>query len=353
MRSVVALALALLLSTAAAAQTHPEPMPASSASTAVLLDTVTVSGVQPGPGLWKVTKGSHVMWVLGTLSTLPEGMQFRSQEVEQAIAGSQLVLKSPSVSIKPNVGFFGKLFLLPALINVKNDPQDRPLQSVVPPADYARWLVVKARYIGSDRSIERQRPIFAALTLYRKTLKKIGLKESGVVADDVAALAARHNVPVQSVKYRAELEDPRGAIKIFKASTLDDVQCFSQTVRNIDTRLDSLTGRANAWAVGDIAELRKLIEADRIDLCLNAVTESGFTEKLGLGDLVGKMQETWLAAVQASMATNAQTFALLPMEDVLSAKGMLAKLQARGYTVTAPDADDDDAPAAAASSPRK
>jgi len=31
---------------------------------------------------------------------------------------------------------------------------------------------------------------------------------------------------------------------------------------------------------------------------------------------------------------------LLPMEEVLSPKGLLAKLKARGYTVTAPDEDD-------------
>jgi hypothetical protein len=38
---------------------------------------VVVSGAQPGPGLWKVAKGDHVMWVLGTQSPLPKHMQWR------------------------------------------------------------------------------------------------------------------------------------------------------------------------------------------------------------------------------------------------------------------------------------
>ena len=35
---------------------------------------VVVSGEQPGPGLWRVEKDGHVMWVLGTQSPLPEHM---------------------------------------------------------------------------------------------------------------------------------------------------------------------------------------------------------------------------------------------------------------------------------------
>ena len=38
------------------------------------LDTMVVSGVQPGPGLWKVRKGEHTLWILGTVSPLPRRM---------------------------------------------------------------------------------------------------------------------------------------------------------------------------------------------------------------------------------------------------------------------------------------
>jgi hypothetical protein len=69
------------------AQSASAPAPASSASSRVAdLPMVVVSGVQPGPGLWKVSKGDHVMWVLGTLSPLPRDMQWQAQEVEQVIA---------------------------------------------------------------------------------------------------------------------------------------------------------------------------------------------------------------------------------------------------------------------------
>jgi hypothetical protein len=35
---------------------------------------VVVSSEQPGPGLWKVSSGDHVLWVFGTIGVLPKHM---------------------------------------------------------------------------------------------------------------------------------------------------------------------------------------------------------------------------------------------------------------------------------------
>src|SRR5690348_2085441 len=42
------------------------PEPAVSGPEATL-QTVLVRGSQPGPGLWRVSKGDHTLWILGTL----------------------------------------------------------------------------------------------------------------------------------------------------------------------------------------------------------------------------------------------------------------------------------------------
>ena len=48
---------------------------ASTASSPISdMDAIVVTGVQPGPGMWKVSQGDHVMWVLGTQSPLPKQM---------------------------------------------------------------------------------------------------------------------------------------------------------------------------------------------------------------------------------------------------------------------------------------
>ncbi|TCV93340.1 uncharacterized protein YbaP (TraB family) [Luteibacter rhizovicinus] len=340
MRIHVAALLLFLLPTVALAQDAPAP-----ATSAVMLDAVTVSGEQPGPGLWKVSRGEHVMYVLGILSPLPARMQWRSTEVESVIASSQVVLRAPSLTIKPKTNFFGRLFLLPSLISVRNLPDDGTLQSTVPAGDYALWSTLKQRYIGKDRGIERYRPIFAALELYKKAVEAIGLKQSTGVAGTVVSIAKTRGVPLQSVRYTVEIDEPRKAIKTFKAAELDDVRCFHQTLENIDKRLDTLTDRANAWATGDIGALRGMLAQDRWDTCLNAVTEAGIAKRLGLDDVVGHMEGLWLTAAEQALATNSQSFAVLPMELIVAKDGPLSKLKARGYTVVAPDDEDVPGPA--------
>jgi hypothetical protein len=339
MRVVVAVLLLAFSFTQAWAQSVTAPAPASSQVTN--LTGFVVSGEQPGPGLWKVSKGDHVLWVLGTITPLPNGMQWRSRDVEDVIAQSQEVLMEPSVSLKPNTNFFGRMFLLPSLIGVRNDPDGKTLQQVVPPATYERWLVLKQKYIGPDKDLERYRPIFAALELYKKAIRKSGLTSSGGVPHAVLDLAKKYNVKQTPTEYQMLIDSPRAAIKTFKKSALDDIGCFTTTVDSIDTRLGAMTARGNAWAVGDLDALRKLSSGDQRETCVAAVTEAGFAQKLGLSDIPEHLEAVWLAAADAALTNNKQTFAMLPMEELLSPTGYLSKLKAQGYQVQSPDDPDE------------
>ncbi|NCF33694.1 MAG: hypothetical protein GWP50_09010 [Proteobacteria bacterium] len=40
-----------------------------------IIEEVVVTGVRPGPPLWKVTHNNHVLWLFGTLSPIPKRMQ--------------------------------------------------------------------------------------------------------------------------------------------------------------------------------------------------------------------------------------------------------------------------------------
>ena len=68
--------------------------------------TVIVDGTQPGPGLWLVRKGSHDLWILGTISPLPAKMQWQSKQVQDVIANAQEVIYPPRVSLDVKAGFF-------------------------------------------------------------------------------------------------------------------------------------------------------------------------------------------------------------------------------------------------------
>ena len=46
-----------------------------------------------------------------------------------------------------------------------------------------------------------------------------------------------------------------------------------------------------------------------------------------------KLEATWLAAARAALTKNTQTFAVLPMDELLKPDGYLARLEAAGYQV--------------------
>ena len=342
----IALGLALVAPAAFAMQAQLPPPASTTAAPPVpanvpMLAPVVVSGVVTGPGLWKVAdKNGHVMWVLGTLSPLPGHIQWESREVEQVLAQSRQVLLEPRIKIKADIGFFGKLFLLPSAYGARKNPDDKTLSQVIDAPTYARWLVLKKKYIGDDNGIERWRPLFAAQELYKKALKANGLSASGGVPGTVENLAKQDKVPETPVEYHVEIKQPRAALKAFKAAAPSDVECFNRTLDALEHDVPAMTARANAWATGDLDALRQLPDSHRRDACVTAITSAGFAHQLGLNDVPTQLETLWLGEARKALAQDDVSFAMLPMSELLSPTGYLAKLAAQGYTVTAPDASD-------------
>lgn len=302
----------------------------------------------PGPGLWKVSRDGRVMWVLGVIPALPAHMQWRSAEVEQAIAGSQEVIESPKVKVKLDTNFFGKLFLLPSAFSARKNPDGKTLRDLLPAPMYAQWLMLKQQYLGGGDDVERWRPIFAALKLYREALKKNALRSSGEVEDTVEALAKQHGITLVSSDYTLIVREPRQAIKAFKAAGPDGVACFGRTLDAVEHDIPAMRARANAWSTGDIDTLRKLSDSRFRQVCTDAITGAGFARQLGISNLPGNVQAHWLNLARGALKTYPQSFAVLPMHELLDTDGALAILKSQGYTVQSPD--ELDAQAASASS---
>lgn len=337
----IALSIGILLLAASApvvAQNEPEQLASVQGLPADALEPsieeVVVSGEHPGPELWKVSKGDHVLWIMGTLTPLPEKMTWRSKQVEAVIASSQEVITTTSV--EADIGFFQGITLLPSVIGVRKSPEDATLEQLLPADLYARWQVLKTKYIGKDSGIEKWRPIFAAQELYSKALKKSDLTYSGIVWPVVKKIAKKNDVKITTPELMVEIDKPRAAIKEFKKSSLDDIECFAKTLERLETDLDAMRLRANAWAVGDIAALQRLPPPDQRGACLTAVMNSQIVQDRGYQDMPERVAAVWMQAAETALDKNASTFAILSIGDMLSPDGYLAKFQAKGYVVEAP-----------------
>ncbi len=308
------------------------PLPAD----AVDLGTIVVAGRQPGPGLWKVRKGDHVLWILGTQNPLPKRMEWDSVYVQRRIAESQQVLLSPSVSINSDMGLLRSLTLIPSALKARKNPDDKTLQDLVPPEQYARWLVLKKRYIGSDRGVEEWRPLFAAIELYAKAIEKSGMTLDSRVDDVVRKTAKKHDVPISSPKVEIKIAEPKAALKAFARQPLEDMECFTRTLDRIEGDLGTMAARANAWAQGDIENLRELPFRSQFTVCNNALTGNEIARKLGMADIQLRVEKAWIDAAEAALSKNASSFAMLPVSQLLQDDGYLAKLAAKGYMIEEP-----------------
>jgi hypothetical protein len=314
------------------------PLVGSAAETPPPIEEVLVTGQQPGPGLWKVTHPAaghdHVVWILGSYGPLPKKMRWRSTELESVLAGSQAVIAPVTMSAK--VGPLGGLTLLPSLVGVRRNPNGERLQDLVPADLYARWVPLKQRYIGRDADVEEWRPIFAAGALYDKAIEANGFASYGVVWPAVEKLARKARVKVVEPDVAVKVEKPRDAIKDFKRAPLDDVECFAKTIARLESDLDLMRVRANAWATGDVAKLRELAPVDNASACIAVVLSAQVMQERGAADWPARRAAAWLAAVEQALARNASTVVVLSIEQILKPDGYLAQLRARGYVVEDP-----------------
>ena len=330
--------LLLFAATVATAQEAPS-LPAetdspAAAQTTQTLDAVLVTGEQPGPGLWKITKGDHVLWILGTQQPLPKDFTWRAAEVEKIIAQSQQVLSDADVGV--HVGFFRSIFLLPSVLGAKKNGDGKTLHDVLPPELYARWLALKQKYIGRDNGVERLRPMLAANELYKKAIKKSGLTPSNLAQDVVDFYAKKYKVPVETPHVKLEIEDPKQAIADFESTAGSlDVACLERTIARLETDLGAMRARANAWAIGDLEALKNLPYPDQRAACIAAVSSNPRLAEQ-LRQARQRVDGDWVAAADAALARNMSTLAVLPIAELLRPDGRLAQLRAKGYAIEDP-----------------
>lgn len=335
------------------------------------METVLVTGEQPGPGLWKVSRDGHVMWVFGTIGEVPDTITWRTKELEARIAESQEVLYPGWPRVDLDVSAFQMLMLVPLAFKAAKNPEGKKLNDVLSAEDYSRWLRLKQKYLGDDDDIEKYRPMVVEEKL-RSARDKIrskayfkGLKFTSV--DDVVhKLAKRHDVRIHNlpwVVHEIKVEKPRAILKAARDQDLAEGECVGRNFERIEKE-DTLGLRVfevastNAWARGDIVALRAqpapdpaLVPEDCLTASLNAAMkreDAGLPKELRRGlDLIQQQEDlqkqagveaerNWIEAADAALRTNTSTVAVLPMNVVLNPWIYLAKLKDKGAVIEGP-----------------
>jgi len=297
---------------------------------------VEVKGVLPGPGFWRVSKGEHSLWILGSVKPIPKKMQWETIKLERKLLESQTLIAPPSVNVDADVGFFSKIGMIPSLLKARKNPDGKTLQQILPEEVYARWQVMKKKYIGNDNDVESWRPIFAAQELYEQAIKKSGLENRNIAWPKAKDMAEDNDLPIIRPELKLTIADPKKLIKEFSKKALSDTACFEQTLNTIERDVQFMAQRGALWAEGKVSELRQTSFTNQSEACLEAMLGSGLVQKNGWGDIQQRTEKLWLQSAEQALAKNVSSVAVINMADLIKPNGYLAKLQALGYTVQEP-----------------
>jgi uncharacterized protein YbaP (TraB family) len=291
------------------------------------IEEITVVGRYPGPPLWRVSSGQRVLWIFGDLSPVPKGLDWDPRNAERVLDRANAVVGGPRVSaatLNPV-----RLFrLYRSARRLARNPQGATLADRMPPELYARYAALRARHLPKDDD-EELRPALAALRLLGAALDDAGLTTDSRVGKTIARKMRRSGA--EEAEVLVETEPETVLEELSKVPHEAELSCFASILTSIESDLDGMKERANAWAIGDVEALKRFDYPDSEGTCLTALLSAG-----GLAEMRDELYTKWLAEAEHALATFDTSFSVLPMRQLVAADGALAELAARGYTVTAP-----------------
>lgn len=337
-RSGIACLAAVFVCSQVSSQSGSDDVPAD-------VETVVVTGEQPGPRLWKATKDGHTLWIYGTVTPKPRGITWRSKQVAQVLDETQEVINQQlqgtslpaNVNLRPDTRNPIKRFSMGRkLQKIREAHAPPPLRESLPPELYERFLRLKERYDPRNDSLEELRPRAAASVLYEAAITRAGLTSRAMIHDEVHRLARKRHIEVNEVTLdlQFDLETLATIQTEFDTMPLSaDLECFEATLSIIEKDLPTITARANAWAIGDVKALQQLPSLRR-EYC-DRVRWSAPR----WSTLEADLETAWLTTIDAAVSKNHATLVLLDVAEIFESNGLVAKLIARGYQVEAPDVE--------------
>ncbi len=335
------------------------------------LEEVVVVGRLPGPPLWKVSRGEHVLWVLPLIDAYPKKMEWESARVEALIGKSQEYIERPRTYRGLSSGNpFTFVRAMTLFGRPRQLPDRQKLVDVLPAELHQRFSQLKARYLPRDREIEKLRISAAGARLQKEILERENLEtlrynHSGspeLIASKLNKWikrnkAIRRTSPTHGVSHSISSGDLKLAAKaIEEVSTSEafaswEVACLEKTLAYFEKDIGVVKKRANAWARGRVDDLIDPAPLQgRGDACNNppAVPEGSPAmaklqreapelSALLLDDRAESerlSRDRWLAAAETALESNTTTFAVLYVNDILDEDGLISRLAAKGYEVS-------------------
>jgi uncharacterized protein YbaP (TraB family) len=282
--------------------------------------TVQVFKHLGGPALWKAVQGDSQVFILGAATPLPHLLQWNTLRVENALNGADALYLEPRPSFSP--------FELMRLAVDKGPlqlPRGQTLETVLPLPEKARYLHLVALIHGKTGTYNHWKPAVAGLFLIADWRKAAGLSE-GKPGTTVMHLADDAHVPVQ---YVGDFKLDPYVATVGKLSMADNIACFDAAMDDVDRESAHVPAMAKAWADADLKTVGETYKVSLLTGCLQRIPS--------VEGLLDRGTEEAVRTIQLALLKPGKSVAVVDLNFLLRAGGVLDRLKAQGVQVSVPD----------------
>lgn len=281
-----------------------------------VVQELVVTARTGGPAWWRASGGAGTVYILGTVEALPQGLKWDTTLLRRRLAGAQVMIGPPEVTAG-----LGDLF---ALLSLRRHFRARtPLEDSLPTDLRARFLTDRPRLSRDPHAYSNWTALAAGLVMVEDFRRQAHLDRSQP-AGAITRLARDQGVKViPAGRYRA--------VPLLRAAQAGlaaaGPACMADSLDEIEAGPERIRLAAEGWARGDVAAA---LTAQRgYEKCLASLPN-------GADVLTAAMADT-TSAISAALAKPGHSVAVVNLRLLLAQGGVLQRLHALGYSVTAPE----------------
>ncbi|ADG12105.1 TraB/GumN family protein [Caulobacter segnis] len=290
-------------------------------SQANLVEELIVNARLPGPAWWKVSDADTTVYVMGVPAFAPRKLDFDTSVLRRRLDGANILI----IGQEPEVRILSLLALIPG--RGKQFKVDRPMRETLPPDLRARLeKQLKARGKPLDEH-DDMKPALAGFVIANERGGGVSITV-GDLTNKIRDLAKSKEVAVQPRVRKLGDYDLIGMVKsLAEAPQPLQELCLDAGLKEAENGLASVRETADQWAEGQV---RQVVAAERgYQRCLASTPWIARQFKDGQDDAVG--------AITSALKKPGKAVAIIELRSLLAEGGVLDRLRAKGFTVTAPE----------------
>ena len=274
---------------------------------------VAAPAAQAKPPVWIVRTHDATLVLFGSVHLLPAGLDWRPQELDDALASADEVWFELPINAKAGEEA--------AAVSLKRGalPKDRRLSDLLPNDEAARLLEAAATLHCAPEAIDRMQPWMAELTLSVAEDAKSGANASDGVEDEIEAQAGPAVVRRSFETASEQIEFLAGA------AVKDQVASLNQTVGEIVGDPGSYQRVVDEWMASDLPALKR----DANDP-LQRVSPKLYQR------LVVRRNQRWADRLADRLRSPGKVVVVVGIGHMVGPDGLPALLRARGFAVEGP-----------------